>query len=177
MQLPGMPEVGLTDRVVRLAVRDEDAAATLARVASGELSRCVLPWVALMRGGGTAAVLAEGLRLADLEPDARLRVDYAVDALILAELPGVLPEWKKALEGWNVRESQQVLEWKAEGELKDRRAALLRLLEKRCKEPVPSDLVAAIEATQDMDLLWRWFDVAAEVNTFDDFRAATQAQK
>lgn len=61
MQLPGMPEVGLTDRVVRLAVRDEDAAATLARVASGELSRCVLPWVALMRGGGTAAVLAEGL--------------------------------------------------------------------------------------------------------------------
>lgn len=89
----------------------------------------------------------------------------------------MLPEWKKALEGWNVRESQQVLEWKAEGELKDRRAALLRLLEKRCKEPVPSDLVAAIEATQDMDLLWRWFDVAAEVNTFDDFRAATQAQK
>jgi len=72
-----------------------------------------------------------------------------------------------------VRESQQVLEWQAEA----RRADLLRFLEKRCKAPVPSDLATAIEATQDMNLLLRWVDAAAEANTFDDFRAATQPQR
>ncbi|HYT92004.1 MAG TPA: hypothetical protein VEL76_25035 [Gemmataceae bacterium] len=172
MSMPGMPGFGLGSRVERMAVREEDAAATLARVASGELSRCVLPWVALMRGGGTSAVIEEWKRLADLEPDQRVRLEYAVDALIFAELPGVWTEWKKALEGWNVRESQQVLEWQAEA----RRADLLRVLEKRCKAPTPSDLVEMIQATQDMNLLLRWVDVAAEANTFDEFRAATQAQ-
>jgi hypothetical protein len=82
-----MPEFGLGSRVARLALREEDAAATLARVASGELSRCVLPWVALMRGGGEPANIAEWQRLADLEPDQQVRLQYAVDALIFAELP------------------------------------------------------------------------------------------
>src|SRR5262249_7121106 len=73
----------------------------------------------------------------------------ATDALIFAELPGVWTEWKQALEGWNVRESQQVLEWQAEAELRNQRANLLRALEKRRQAPVPSDLAEAIQATQD----------------------------
>jgi hypothetical protein len=174
MPLPGMAEFGLSGRVVRLALREEDAVTTLARIASGELSRCVLPWVALMRGSGEPAVIEEWKRLADLEPDVQIRLDYAVDALVFADLPGVRMHWKQALEGWNVRESQQVLEWQAEAEAKTRRVDLLRLLEKRCKAPVPSDLAEAIQATQDMNLLLRWFDTAAEANTFDEFRAATQ---
>jgi hypothetical protein len=52
----------------------------------------------------------------------------------------------------------------------------VRVLEKRIKGPVPSDLAAAIEATQDRNLLLRWFDAAVEANTFDEFRAATQPQ-
>jgi hypothetical protein len=52
MALPGMAGFGLVGRVVRLALREEDAAQTLARIASGQLSRCVLPWVAVMRGSG-----------------------------------------------------------------------------------------------------------------------------
>ena len=51
---------------------------------------------------------------------------------------------------------------------------LLRFLEKRYKAPVPGDLAAVIQATEDTDLLMRWVDAAAEANTFDDFRAATQ---
>jgi hypothetical protein len=177
MSLPGMAEFGLVGRVVRRALREEDAAGTVARVASGELSRCVLPWVALMRGGGEPALIEEWKRLADLEPDPRVRLEYAVDALMFAELPGVRMKWKQALEGWNVRVSQQVLEWRAEAAVETRRADVVRLLEKRCKAPVPSDLAEAIQATEDMNLLLRWFDAAAEVNTFDDFRAATQAQR
>jgi hypothetical protein len=134
----------------------------------------VLPWVALMRGSGEPATIEEWKRLADLEPDPRVRLDYAVDALLFAELSDVWKQWKQALEGWNVRVSQQVLEWQNEGELKGRRAALLRALEKRGKGPVPSDLAEAIQATEDMDLLSRWFDAALEANTLDDFRAAVK---
>jgi hypothetical protein len=121
-------------------------------------------------------VIEEWKRLADLEPDPRIRLEYAVDALIFAELSGVWSEWKTALEGWNVRESQQVLEWIAEGEVKAQRANVLRLLEKRCKAPVPSDLAATIQATQDMSLLTRCFDAAAEASSFEEFRTATQIQ-
>jgi hypothetical protein len=177
MPLPGMAEFGLVGRVVRRALREEDAPGTLARVASGELSRSVLPWVALMRGGGELAVIEEWKRLADLEPDPRVRLEYAVDALLFAELSRVRMEWKQALEGWNVLVSQQVPEWQAIAELRLQRANLVRVLEKRCKAPVPSDLAGAIQATQDMNLLSRWFDAALEANTFDEFRAATQAQR
>jgi hypothetical protein len=75
-----------------------------------------------------------------------------------------------------VRVSQQVLEWQAEAEVKTRRMDLLRLLERRCKAPVPSDLAEAVQATQDMRLLLLWFDAAAEVSTFDEFRAAIRPQ-
>jgi hypothetical protein len=75
-----------------------------------------------------------------------------------------------------VKVSQQVLEWQAEAKVELQQANVLRALEKRCKAPVPSDLAAAIEATQDMDLLLRWFDAAVEANTFDEFRAATRPQ-
>ena len=77
-----------------------------------------------------------------------------------------------------MRVSQQLQEWqdeaRVEGELKTRRADVLRLLEKRGKGPVPKDLMDAIQATEDMALLMRWFDAAAEANSLDDFRVAVQ---
>jgi hypothetical protein len=87
---------------------------------------------------------------------------------------GVHAQWKQALEGWNMRVSQQVLEWQTEAKVEHQQANVLRLFEKPCKTPVPNDLVEAIHATQDMTILSRWFDAAAEVNTQDEFRAATQ---
>ena len=127
--MPGMPQFGLSGRIVRLAVRECDAVAVLAQIAANKLDRCILPWVSLMRGGGTTDVTKEWKRLADLEPDVQIRLQYAADALIFAELPGVQPQWKQALEGWNVKVSQQVLEWQAEGraeaEVKTQRTNLL----------------------------------------------------
>ena len=77
-----------------------------------------------------------------------------------------------------MRVSQQVQEWQSEGrvegELKRQRMNLLRLLEMRGKGPVPKDLMDPIQTTEDMDLLSRWFDAAAEANSLDDFRAAVQ---
>lgn len=179
MALPGMPEHAAGGRVVRRALREEDAAGTLARIANGELSRCVLPWVSLMRGAGEAAVIDEWKRLADLEPDPRVRLDYAVDALVFAELPGVWNEWKQALEGWNVRTSQQVQEWqaeaRAEGVLANQRSNLMLLLEERFKAPVPRDIANLVQGTQDMNTLLRWFKTAIKANSLDEFRAATQS--
>jgi len=51
---------------------------------------------------------------------------------------------------------------------------VLRLLEKRFKMPVPDDLAEAIQATEDMSVLVRWFDAAVKVNSFEEFRAAIQ---
>jgi len=172
MPMPGMVEFGLSGRVVRLAVREEDAAATLARIASDEQGRSILPWVVLMRGGGELATIEEWKRLADLEPNPAVRLQYAGDALVFAELSDVLRQWKVALEGWNVRTSQVVLEWQAEAEVKTRRELLVQALETRCQSPVPSDLVEMIEGMQDRDTLKRWFNAAVVVTTFDDFRAA-----
>jgi len=176
MLLPAMPEFGLSARVIRLAVHEEDAAATLAGIAAGQLDRCVLPWVALMRRGGESGIIEEWKRLADMEPDQRLRLDYAADAMIFADLPDVRQAWHKALEGWNVdlRVSQQVLEWQAEARVETQQASVLRLLEKRCKAAVPADIAAVIRGTQDMATLSRWFDAAVDVNSFDEFRAAAQ---
>jgi hypothetical protein len=172
MILPGMPDVGLTGRVVRMAVHDEDAEATLVRIAAGQLNRCVLPWVALMRSGGEPGIIEEWKRLADLEADTRLRLDYAADALTFADLPDVRSVWLKALEGWNVKVSQQVLEWQAEARVANQQANVIRLLEMRCKAAVPADLAAVIQGTQDMALLVRWFDAAVQASSFDEFRAA-----
>ena len=174
MRLPGKAEFGLTCRVVRPGLARAGCGGNAGADRIGELSRSVLPWVAPMRGGGMPAIIEEWKRLADLEPDQRVRLDYAADALMFAELPGVVAEWKRGLEGWNVRVSQQVLEWQAEAKVETRRADVLHLLEDNCKAPVPTDLVEAVQRTTDMDLLLRWLAAASKANTFDEFRAATQ---
>jgi hypothetical protein len=174
MALPGVAKCCMNGSVVRFAMREQNAVATLARVAAGELSQCVLPWISLMRGCESTALIDEWKRLADLEPNPQIRLQYAVDALIFAELTGVWSLWKQALEGWNVRVSQQVLEWQNEAILETRRADILRLLAKRCKAPVPADLATVIEATQDMNLLLLWLDATTEASNFDEFRAAIQ---
>jgi hypothetical protein len=91
----------------------ESAADALARVARGEWDRCVLPWVVLMHGAREPAIIAEWMKLAGQEPDARWRSDLGGLALVFVELTEHTAAWRRALEGWNVRQSPQVLEWQA----------------------------------------------------------------
>jgi hypothetical protein len=80
----------------------------------------------------------------------------------------------------NTIESQQVLEWIAEGEARGRAAAeakgwahmLLRLLEKRFPPGAPADLIVAIRATTDLERLRQWFDLAWATASLSDFRQA-----
>ena len=169
-------------QVVERNLAEEDTAATLAGIAAGTIARCLLPWIPLMHGGGESAILAQWLELARTEPDAKRRSDYGGLALVFAEAAGCRPAWKEALQGWSMVESQQVLEWIAEGEVKGRAEgeakgeikgqaeSLLRLLQLRFGPGVPADLVAQIRATTDAEQLRRWFDAAVTAPSLEVFR-------
>jgi hypothetical protein len=164
--------------VVERNLRDEDAAATLTGIAAGQIARCLLPFIPLMRGGAEPGIIAEWKALAQAEFNVGRRSDYGGLALVFAELTDGRPLWKRALEGWNVEQSQQVLEWQAvaekrglvRGRAEAKVEALLRVLHKRTQEAVPTDVQEAIRATEDFDQLDRWLDAAAEASSLAEFR-------
>lgn len=165
---------GLHVRLKTATLRDEDAAATLARIARGELDPCVLPWVVLMRGGDEPANVDEWKRLATLVPDERLRADYAGIAVVFAELPGRGTIWRQALKGWNVKQSQQVLEWQQEARVDNTRDLLMRILRGRLHTEVPEDVARTIAQTDDYTILLRWFDAAQTAGSWEIFRSTIQ---
>jgi hypothetical protein len=169
------PEAGLSTRlgVVERNLAQEEAGAVLAAVGAGEVSRVVLPFVPLMQGGGEAAIIQEWVRLASAEPDGRRRADYGGLALVFAEAVGCREAWKQALKEWNMIQSQQVLEWQAEAQVKGRaegRAeALLDMLEAKFGG-VPKELASAIRATTDVNRLKAWVILAVKAVSLDQFR-------
>jgi hypothetical protein len=159
--------------VVERNLCDEDAAAILAGIAAGEIAACLLPFVPLMQGGGTPGIITEWLRLASLETDDRRKGDYGGLALVFAEAAGVQLAWRQVLTGWNMIQSQQVLEWMAEGEnrgeIKGKRESLVRLLELKFQS-LPADLLTALQSTDDLQQLSQWFDLAVTATSLTDFR-------
>ncbi len=161
---------------------DEDGTATLEAIASGALTRCLLPWIPLMPGGGESAMIERWKPLAEAEPDSRRRSDYGALALVFAEAAGRRPDWAQALEKWNMIESQQVLEWmsqgkargketgRVEGRAQGKAEALLQLLEAKFSLAVPGDLATTIKAATDVAQLERWFKGAIKADSLDAFR-------
>jgi hypothetical protein len=172
--LPGGGGAELRLQILQRTLREEDAATTVAAVAAGQLARCVLPWIPLMRGGAAAGIIEEWKRCAAAEPDNRRLSDYGGLALVFAELSGAHQQWHEALKGWNMRQSQQVLEWQEEARLETLRATLLRLLRLRFKAEVPPDLQTAVHGMSDTGELSQWIDAAATSETLEAFRAAVQ---
>jgi hypothetical protein len=173
-------------QVAERNLAEEDAAATLAGIAQGRIARSLLPWIPLMRGGKEPNIIEEWKCLAQQEPEARRRADYGGLALVFAELADCRPQWKEALEGWNVEQSQQVLEWQAIAEQRGREAGrvegkaagkaedIVRLLERRLSQKAPPDLAAAVAKITDLARLDHLFDIALAAATFDDFRRLGQ---
>lgn len=136
----------------------------------------MLPWLPLLHGAAEPANLMEWTRLAAQEPDDRSRSDFGALALVFAELAKTSDAWQTALKGWNMQQSQQVLEWQkeatTEANLNRTRTLLLRALGFQFGSPVPADLVTTISGLQDIDELDRWFDIAHTAPSLDAFRAA-----
>lgn len=156
--------------VVERNLRDEDAAATLGEIAAGRIARCLLPFIPLMRNGAEPGIIEQWKSLALAEPDARRRSDFGGLALVFAELTDGSSAWKRALEEWNVEQSQQVLEWQATAAKRTKIDSVLRVLRKRTQADVPADVEQAICATDDFDQLDRWLDAAAEASSLAEFR-------
>jgi hypothetical protein len=178
MSLPEWSAAGQWLQVAQGTLSTEDAAQTLVRIAAGDLERWVLPWLPLLRGAAEAVNLTEWQRLASQEPDRQSRSDFGALALVFAELAGTAAVWRKALKGWNMRQSPQVLEWQAQARAEEAigrsRTHLLRALELRFGTPVPEDLATAITAMDDLPELDRWFDASLTAPSLDAFRAAVQ---
>jgi hypothetical protein len=169
---------GVLVQPIELWLADQGAADTLALIESGELALCILPWVVLMRGGGASPVIERWKQLAGREPDVETRAAYRSFALVFAELIPELVNWQRGLEGWEMRESQYLKSFEArgeqQGEVRGRRAYLLRVLQSRLGTPAPEPILLAIEGTNDLGVLDRWFDAALAATSWADFQAATQ---
>ena len=71
-------------------------------------------------------------------------------------------------------ESQLILGWMKQGEdrglVKKARSALLRVIAVRLQNPVPEDLMLAIEGTNDESILDQWFNDALLAPSITDLR-------
>lgn len=141
----------------------------LAAIGSAQAGRVVLPLIPLMQGGGEAGIMAEWVRLASAEPDARRRADFAGLALVFAEAAGCRAAWKQALKEWNMIQSQQVLEWQTEG----RAETLLDVLEAKFGG-VPAEVASAVRATTDLGRLKGWVVLAVKAPSLEQFRHDAQ---
>jgi hypothetical protein len=75
------------------------------------------------------------------------------------------------LEGWEVRESQYLKSFEAKGEVRGRRADILEGLQVRLKGTAPEPIRLAIEGTNDLETLNRWFRAMLTVESWDEFQA------
>ena len=117
-----------------------------------------------MIGGGEPGIIQRWLEVAGPETDERWRADFCL-ACVFAELTGCQEAWKVALEGFNVRQSTVVNEWKAEAN-----ARLLCVVLKSRFGPLPDELVKRLAQTTDLDLFEKWGAVAGEASSLDEFR-------
>jgi hypothetical protein len=148
----------------------EDAASVLTEVAAGRQTRCLLPWIPLMIGGGDAGIIEEWKRQVAAEPDPRRQGELAGLAWVYALLARRRELWREAVEGWNVRQSEAVLEWQAEASAR----MLLRLLALRFPPGAPEDLATTIQRTTDNQTLERWFDAAYNARSLEEFRGLVE---
>ncbi len=97
MAPPDCGGFGLWSRTKPRNLSTMDAPSVLASIASGNVALCILPWIALMRGGSEPATIEEWKRLAMTEKDEEKRRVYAGLALVFADL---LAAWTSGKRVW-----------------------------------------------------------------------------
>lgn len=157
-------------------VAEDNAAASLEGILAGSLSWGVLFWVPLMAGGDADATITRWKEVVTTRIESRSRRgDLAVVALVFAELAGRAIVWKRALEEFDMTESQVVNEFIAKAEMKTelriQRQNLLELLAGRFPGAVPAEVTRLIEQQDSFDLLHNWFKAAIRATTFEEFMA------
>jgi hypothetical protein len=193
MTLP--PRLRTLLQVQEINLAEQEAAPLLTAIAAGHHSRALLPWIPLLRGGTQPGIIEHWQEIAATEPDARRRGDYAGLAIVLADLVDARPVWKKALEGWNVKQSAQVLEWQEEarkagreegeqhgeqrgeqrGLLRGKQEAILHLLQGRFHKRISKALINKISNTTDLATLTHWFNAAITIGSLKEFQQMVES--
>jgi hypothetical protein len=98
-------------------------------------------------------------------------------AVVFAGLAGCRPLWERAVEDAGMHDewkrSEVMEEMRVEGEIRARRADLLKVLQARFAT-VPDDIAAAVSGMTDLARLSRWFKHALKAKSLEAFRAAVR---
>ncbi len=175
MILPGSTGVSFRCQARGLTLAQVDAGQTLADIRAGQIARCLLPWIPLTQGGGRAETVTAWKEVADQEPEIRVRLTYASLALVFADLDDCLNVWKQELEGWSMRKSRVVEEWREEGRIEATQGILLRMLQKRFPGASSPEVIAAVQAQTNADELMRWIELIDCAESLEAFRTAINA--
>jgi hypothetical protein len=157
--------------VVERNLASESAADLLAEVEAGTRSRCILPWIPLMTGGGPALIDRWKLA-AEAEPNARRRGEFAYLAQLFAGKAGCEAIWEDKRRGWNVEEPKIVQEWIEVGELRHACGSILRLGAKRFG-PAPTGTETALHAISDRARLERMLDRVLDATGWPELLTTT----
>lgn len=157
-------------------VAAQDAVATLERIERGEVGLTVLPFLALMKGGGTPEFVGRWKRAVEAEPDEGRRLMYRDAALTFVDLKPWSVNWLRGTEGWMERTSKYIESWERRGEeraeVRLRRAFLLEVIGTKVQGPVPETIRLAVEGTNDPAILASWVTSALAANTLVEIRRA-----
>jgi hypothetical protein len=165
---------GVLVEVIEVWLADVSAEEMLTLIEADKLPPSVLLWVVLMRGGGAPKLIERWKKAVEKKLSADKWGLYRSFALTFAELIPELVNWQNALEDWQVRESPYLKSFedkgRQEGELRARRADVIKGLSLKLKSAVPEPIRLAIEGTNDLDTLNRWFEALFEVESWDEFQ-------
>jgi hypothetical protein len=159
-------------------VRQEHAEQTLDRIERGELGLCILLWIPLMLGADKAEIVRRWRELANRQQQLHLRGNYAILALVFAEMAGRKQLWESELEGFNMQESTIMRELREEGKKVGRdegrltmaRAAVLKVLQARFPDAsVPEGVRSALEKNTNVQELTDWLRDAVLTASPADF--------
>ena len=165
------PGAGMSTQlvVVERNMAHENADELLGAIESGTQSRCLLPWIPLMTGGGDEGIIERWKRAAEAEPSYHKRNRLLLPTRIFADVTDRAELWEKALEGWNVKESPFAEGLVAEGETKAYASIILTELRQKFA-PLPDDVVSAIRSQRSPDRLQQWVSTAFRCSDLADFR-------
>lgn len=179
MILPGSTGVAFRCQTRGLTFAQVDAGQTLSDTRAGQTARCMLPWVPLMQGGDRAETVTLWKETADREAEQHVRTSYAGLALVFADLANCLLVWRQGLEGWNMRKSRIVEEWREEGRQEGRIEAFRYLLSQKLQKRFPGmsspAILAAVQAQTNTDDLIRWLDLLDSAVSLEAFWTAINA--
>jgi hypothetical protein len=173
------PRCWLAGGIEQRTLRDEDAGATVDAIATGAISRWLLAWLPLMRGGAEPGIIEAARREALKEPSEGDLGILAGLTLTFARLADNYPVWDRGLEGIDVITSPYLEELRekvralarAEGRAEALREAVLSLGRTRFGKAASRKQKARLNAVTDPAHLKRIHDSLLSAASWDDLLA------